>query len=199
VKGYASALAESASLGYNSPNRSFTQPMGLPTVLIPSPRLYPWGLLATVPLTLLGGAVAAASTLELNVLPRDSLPAACPPVVIAHETARPYFEGGYTIDGMVKLRDIATDIRLVGSDDFSATWVATLKPDYAECHGSAGISVLDGEPYGGHSYLRLQFAAGQVTAILDMTGWSDANGFTAVILYQGLREGNPRWTWGGTD
>jgi hypothetical protein len=100
---------------------------------------------------------------------------------------------------MVKLRDIATDIRLVGSDDFSATWVATLKPDYAECHGSAGISVLDGEPYGGHSYLRLQFAAGQVTAILDMTGWSDANGFTAVILYQGLREGNPRWTWGGTD
>lgn len=173
--------------------------MDLPTLLTPFPRLYPWGLLASLPLTLLGNAMAAASTLELNVLPRNSAPEACPTVVIAHETARPYFEGGYTIDGMVKLGDIATDIRLVGSDDFSATWVGTLKPDYAECHGTAGISVLDGEPYGGHAYLRLQFVEGQVTAILDMTGWSDANGFTAAILYQGIREGNPRWTWGGTD
>ena len=164
-------------------------------------RKLSWAGFACLPLAAIGslGATATASTLELNVLPRNSTAEACPAVVIAHETARPYFEGGYTLDGMVKLRDIATDIRLVAADDFSATWAGTLKPEYAACHGTAGISVLDGEPYPGHSYLRLQFAAGEVRAILDMTGWSDVNGLTAVILFQGMRDGNPRWAWGGTD
>ena len=36
-------------------------------------------------------------------------------------------------------------------------------------------------------------------AILGMTGMSDANGFISVIIDQGRREENPRWTWGGID
>jgi hypothetical protein len=38
-----------------------------------------------------------------------------------------------------------------------------------------------------------------VYAVLDMTGLQDANQFTPVILFKGMKQGNPRWTWGGTD
>ena len=142
---------------------------------------------------------AIASTLDLDVLPRDGLGENCPTTVVAHETGQPYFEGGYAVDGMVKLLDIASDIEFLGTDDFSATWVGTLNPEYADCYGTAGITRWDGEYYDRHSYLRLQFKDGQVFAILDMTGMSDANGLTTIILESGLRDGNPRWTWGGTD
>ena len=61
------------------------------------------------------------------------------------------------------------------------------------------MSSIDEEVYRGHSYLQVQLVDGQVKVILDMTGMRDANGFTTVITYKGLRDGNPRWTWGGTD
>jgi hypothetical protein len=38
-----------------------------------------------------------------------------------------------------------------------------------------------------------------VYLILDMTGMSDANRLTAVILKKDVKNGNPIWTWGGTD
>ncbi|MFQ4138829.1 hypothetical protein PGN35_021195 [Nodosilinea sp. PGN35] len=159
-----------------------------------------WALLLSLPLSLAGGATALASTIELSVLPLlDGPEARCPEGLIAHETPRPYAEGGYSTDGMVKLRDIATNIRLSASDRFSATWVGTLKPEYRNCQASGGMVRLDGEDYEGNSYLRIQLVNGQVRAILDMTGMGDANGYTTVILFKGLRDGNPRWTWGGSD
>jgi len=40
---------------------------------------------------------------------------------------------------------------------------------------------------------------GKAYFILDMTGLQDVNELTPVILYQGMRQANPRWSWGGTD
>ncbi|PSN18568.1 hypothetical protein C7271_11845 [filamentous cyanobacterium CCP5] len=158
-------------------------------------------LLWALPLSLLSGvgAAALATTIELDVLPINGPEAICPARLIAHETLRPPFEGGFAQDGMIKLRDIATNIRVLESDTFSTTWVGTLKPEFRSCEGTAIINSIDDGAYEGHSYLQVQLVDGQVTATLDMTGIPDANGFTSTLIFGGLRDGNPRWTWGGTD
>ncbi|MBD2231334.1 hypothetical protein [Phormidium tenue] len=161
-----------------------------------------WALLGGLPLSILSslGTAALASTIDLSVLPLLSgSQTRCPAGLMAHETPQPYVEGGFSIDGMVKLRDIATNIRLSQSDQFSATWVGTLKSEYRNCQASGGMIRIDGAAHEANSYIRIQMINGQVKATLDMTGMRDANGFTAVILFKGLRDGNPRWTWGGSD
>ncbi|MBT9317927.1 hypothetical protein [Leptothoe spongobia] len=158
-------------------------------------------LLWALPLSFLTnlGATALARKADLTVLPSLESAAGCPEQLVAYETLQPYSPGGYATDGMIQLREIATDISVAQVDDFTVTWVGTLKPEYADCEATAGIVSLDGEDFQGHSYIRVQISDGQAKAILDMTGVSDPNGFTSVIIYQGMREGNPRWTWGGTD
>ncbi|MGB7417248.1 MAG: hypothetical protein WA902_23840 [Thermosynechococcaceae cyanobacterium] len=158
-------------------------------------------LLGLLSLTLLGMAPAQASTLELKTLQVNDAqqPSDCPAKVIAYQTAKPYQEGSYSTDGMVRLDAVATNIQLTGTTPFSATWSGPLKPQYKGCRATAGIAVVDGSPYEGHSYLRLQIINGQATVILDMTGMRDANDYTTVILFKGMRDGNPRWTWGGSD
>jgi len=123
----------------------------------------------------------------------------CPQKVIAYQTPQPYREGGYAVDGMVNLSAIATNITLSPKASFSATWVGTLKPQYRNCKGTAGMVRLEGEDSTGPSYLRLQMEQGKAKVILDMTGLQDANGYTAQILKTSIQQGNPRWTWGGTD
>jgi hypothetical protein len=138
--------------------------------------------------------------MEMPVLPLLNETAGnCPTQLIAHETPRPYFEGGFARDGMIKLADIATNIRLTTFDSFSTTWVGDLKPEYQTCQASAIIHQVDGESFVGHSYLEVRLYRGQAEFRLDMTGIRDANGFTTVITAWGIRDGNPRWTWGGTD
>lgn len=161
----------------------------------------PRSLVLALPISLVGsvGTTALATTIELNVLPTLESTDSCPEMLIAHETPRPYFEGGYSRDGMLKLLDIATNIQVAQSDVFHTTWVGTLKPEYEDCEGSAIINEIDQEPYDGHSYIQVQLAEGKVEATLDMTGIPDTNGFTSTLLFGGLRDGNPRWTWGGTD
>ena len=156
-----------------------------------------WGL----PLSILSnlGAAALGITLELNVLPSLESTGQCPDQLIAYETLRPYSEGGYGRDGMIQLSDIAMDIELTDSNTFSTTWVGTLKPQYGDCQGSAIINTIDDEAFSGQSYLQVQLADGQVTVMLDMTGIPDANGFTSTLLLSEVRDGNPRWAWGGTD
>lgn len=158
-------------------------------------------LLWSLPLSLLSslGAAALATTLELNLLPANGPEGNCPESLIAHETPQPFFEGGFATDGMIKLREIATNIRVLQSDLFSTTWVGTLKPEYRNCQASAIINTLDGEAWQRHSYLRVQLVNGQARVTLDMTGVGDANGFTSAITFKGIRDGNPRWTWAGTD
>ena len=146
------------------------------------------------------GAAASASTIQLKVLPLLNGPrAGCPTAIIAYETLRPRTEGGSATDGMVQLSAIATNITLDQTDAFSATWTGQLKPEYRNCQASAGMFAVDSEPYGGHSYIRTQLINGDVKVILDMTGMRDANNYTSTLIDQTMRDGNPRWTWGGTD
>lgn len=168
-----------------------TSPMNLSKVLV---WALPFSLLSNLTST------AFARKADLTILPSlDSSTSVCPEKLVAYETPRPYSPGGYATDGMIQLKEIATDISVSQTDDFSVVWVGTLKPDYANCEATARISAIDDEDFQGHSYIRVQLNNGQVRAILDMTGVSDPNGFTSVILFQGMREGNPRWAWGGTD
>jgi hypothetical protein len=156
-----------------------------------------WGLSLSILSSL--GSAAWGMTLQLNLLPTLDSTGQCPDQLIAYETLRPYSEGGYARDGMMPLTDIATDVQLTASDGFSATWRGTLKPPYRDCEGSAIINSLDGEAFSGQSYLRVQLADGQATVVLDMTGIPDTNGFTSTLLASEIRDGNPRWAWGGTD
>lgn len=158
-------------------------------------------LLWALPLSLFTslGSAALATTIELDLLPSLDNDGTCPDQLIAHETLRPPVEGGFSRDGMIKLRDIATNVRVAASSPFRTTWVATLKPQFRDCEATAIINRIDTEPYEGHSYIQVQLANGEVTASLDMTGLPDANGFTSTLLFGGLRQGNPRWTWGGSD
>ncbi len=159
-------------------------------------------LLWALPLSLLSslGSVSLARQADLIILPTlDSSDTGCPKKLIAYETPRPPFSGGYATDGMIQLREIAMDISVSQATDFTVVWVGTLKPEYASCEATAGITTIDGENFQGHSYIRVQISDGKARAILDMTGVGDPNGFTSVILFQGMREGNPRWAWGGTD
>ena len=45
----------------------------------------------------------------------------------------------------------------------------------------------------------MQFDKGKVYLILDMTGRYDANNLTPTIRNQGVKDGNPIWTWTGSD
>ena len=164
-------------------------------------RLGSVGLLALSCLGLLS-APAWGRTFELKTLPlltRSDNQGQCPEKVIVYETTRPYQEGSYSVDGTASLTAIATNIVIGRSDTFRTTWVGNLKPPFRNCLATAGISTVDGVPYAGHSYMRLQYRDGMVIFILDMTGKPDANQYTAQILQQSTQQSNPRWTWGGSD
>jgi hypothetical protein len=144
---------------------------------------------------------AAPNNIKLSVYPRDSggtFPL-CPTEVSLTQTPRPYAEGGYTTDGSASLGWFAREFRIEKSDEFSVTWVANLQVKYRSCKGTAGITKYNDEQFEGHSYLRMRFENGKVYLILDMTGMRDANGLTPVILNRSVKNGNPVWTWGGTD
>lgn len=159
-------------------------------------------LLGLLPFAWLATTMTAnAATLELKLLELNDRQQSkgCPTTVTAYQTAQPYREGSYANDGMIQLSAIATDIEITQTTPFSVTWTGTLKPQYKDCRASAGIAKIDGSPYQGHSFLRMQIINGQASVILDMTGQQDANDYTTVILFKGMRDGNPRWTWGGSD
>ncbi len=158
-----------------------------------------WSLGLALPLSLMVHQATLAETIELQVFPVNGPEQGCPKKVIAYQTRQPYQEGGYATDGMVSLSAIATNITLAPKEPFSATWIGTLKPQYRNCEGTAGMISIDGQDHTGPSYIRLQMVKGKAKVVLDMTGIRDANGFTSQILKRSLRRGNPRWTWGGTD
>jgi hypothetical protein len=145
---------------------------------------------------------AQAFPVELRVFKAGTAPPAsqhCPDKIIVDETPEPYREGSYTIKGKAKLDAIAENFTLATTDDFSATWVAKLKPAYAQCKATAAITKSRNESYQGVTYLRSRFVGGKIYLILDMTGLSDANQLTPSILKKSVQAGQPTWTWGGTD
>jgi hypothetical protein len=142
-----------------------------------------------------------AGTLVLQVAPLHSRTPTgpCPSTISLEETLQPYREGSYGVDGRAALESVATGWRLTGRDAFSATWQATLLPAYRRCLASAGIVRFDNEPFREHSHLRLRFSEGRLQLILDMTGRRDPNGYTPAILRATVSEGQPTWTWSGSD
>jgi hypothetical protein len=142
---------------------------------------------------------AAPLTLKVHPVNSATAQAVCPAEINLNEKSRPYYEGGYTIDGTAKLDWLAGAFKVVASDEFSVTWVAKLQRKYQNCQATAGIAIADDEAFQGHSYLRMRFIKGNVYLILDMTGMYDANRFTPVILKKEVKDGNPIWTWAGTD
>ena len=145
---------------------------------------------------------AQAFPVELQVLKTGDAQLAsqrCPDQIIVDETPEPYREGSYTIKGQAKLAAIAENFTLATSDDFSATWVAKLKPAYAQCKATAGITKLHNESYQGVTYLRSRLVGGKIYLILDMTGLSDPNHFTPILFKKDVQAGHPTWSWGGSD
>lgn len=144
---------------------------------------------------------ARAGGLVLQVAPLHSRTPAgpCPTTITLVEVLQPYREGSYGVDGQAALGDIATDWTLAGRDAFSVTWRARLRPAWRRCVASAGIVRFADEPFRDHSYLRLRFSDGMVQLILDMTGRRDPNGYTPAILRAAVSEGQPVWSWGGSD
>ena len=142
----------------------------------------------------------AATKIELKVYSQNEQKQSCPDKVIVTETAQPYREGGFATDGYVNLSEYANNISVTANNSFSTTWVGTLKPKYAKCFASAGITKINGEKYTGTTnHLRLHFVKGKVYFILDLAGGFDANNYPLIVVKQGMKKGNPVWTWGGTD
>jgi len=141
-----------------------------------------------------------ANKIELKVYSENDQKQSCPEKVIVTEIPRPYREGSFATDGSVNLSEYANNISITANNSFSTTWVGTLKPKYAKCFASAGITKIDGEKYTGNiNYLRLHFVKGKVYFILDLAGGFDPNDYPLIVLKQGMKIGNPVWTWGGTD
>lgn len=139
-------------------------------------------------------------TIELKVHSENQQKTSCPDNIVVTEQPHPYQEGSFATDGSVNLSAIATNISVSASNSFSVTWVGTLKPKYAKCLASAGITKVDGKDYSGHSnYLRMHFVKGKVYFILDLAGTSDPNDYPLIVLKNSIKNGNPSWTWGGTD
>jgi hypothetical protein len=158
--------------------------------------------MAVIALSVLPIVPAHAANLELQVfkaIDAQTEKTRCPDKVTVTETSRPYREGGYTIDGTANLKAIADAFTIASSDDFSVTWVAKLKPQFSRCKGTARVVKSNNEASSEHSHLRMRFVGGQVFLILDMTGQNDANNLTPAIIRKTVRNGNPVWSWGGTD
>lgn len=151
----------------------------------------------------LSAGAAIAGTVELQVSPllsRTTSPnMSCPAKITLTETNQPYREGSYGITGLAKLDKIATNFTIAGSDAFSVTWVGVLKPQYSQCQAAAGMVKVNGQPYDGHSYLRMRLTGGKAYLILDMTGMRDPNNYTTVIIKKAIEKGIPTWIWGGSD
>jgi hypothetical protein len=133
--------------------------------------------------------------LERTMPPANS----CPQSVTVSQQSQPYREGSYAVDGVANLKGLASNFTMATSDDFSVTWVGQLNPRYRQCKATARMVKSDGNAYKGHSYLRLRFNQGKLYLILDMTGVSDANNYTLAITRKAIQNGNPVWTWSGSD
>lgn len=138
--------------------------------------------------------------IELKVYSENEQKQSCPDKVIVTEKPHFYQEGSFATDGSINLSTYASNISVQTSNSFSVTWVGTLKPRYAKCFASAGMTKVDGQTYSEHlNYLRMHFLKGKVYFILDLAGGSDPNNYPLVVLKNSFKNGNPTWTWGGTD
>jgi hypothetical protein len=155
--------------------------------------------LITLASTLSAHAQTKAQNIELKIYTENEDKKSCPDKFIVKEKAQPYREGGFATDGSANLSAIATNISITASNNYSVTWVGTLKPNYAKCLGSAGVTAVDGTKSEGNSHLRMHFVKGKVYLLLDLAGKPDANNYPLTVVKKGVKNGNATWTWAGSD
>ena len=132
------------------------------------------------------------------MIERAPQPGKCPKEVKVMIQPSPYREGSYDSSGKAQIQEIAAAVEFEGSDRFSVTWRARLKPEYRSCVGTAGL-IENKDASMSRSLLRMRFLNGNAYFILDTTGIADINGYTITILEQKIKAGNPSWRWGGAD
>ena len=130
------------------------------------------------------------------LIERASQQGKCPKEVKVMIQPSPYRAGSYDSHGKAQLQQIAEAVEFDGSDRFSVTWRARLKPEYRSCVGTAGL--VENKAIS-TSLLRMRFLNGNAYFIVDTTGIADINGYTMAIFQQKIEAGNPSWRWGGTD
>jgi hypothetical protein len=151
-------------------------------------------------MSLFTGLRVQAGTINLKINSENEQKSNCPNQFTITEKAQPYREGGFATDGTANLSLIATNISMTARNSFSATWVGTLKPKFAKCLASAGITTIDSQRYEGNTnYLRMHFVKSKVYLMLDLAGGYDPNNYPLIVLKKGTKNGNATWTWGGTD
>jgi len=156
-------------------------------------------LLACITVCLISIRVQA-ETIDLKINTLNDQKTDCPNKFTITQKAQSYREANFTVDGIANLGLIATSISILTSNEFSATWVGTIKPKFIKCLASAGMTTVDSQKYEGNvNYLRMHFVKGKVYLILDLAGASDPNNYPLTVLKTGIENGNATWTWGGSD
>ena len=102
------------------------------------------------------------------MIERAPQPGKCPKEVKVMIQPSPYREGSYDSYGKAQLREIAEAVEFDGSDRFSVTWRARLKPQYRSCVGTAGL-IENKDAAMSRSLLRMRFLNGNAYFILDTT------------------------------
>lgn len=112
----------------------------------------------------------------------------CPDKIRIVETPQPYREGSFATDGYANLNSIASNVTVAKSYKSSVTWVGTLKPKYAKCSGSTNSNKF-----------KTRFAKGKIYLTLNVGDQLDPNKQALQVVKKGVNNGNPKWTWAGSD
>lgn len=112
----------------------------------------------------------------------------CPDKIRIVDTPQPYREGSFATDGYANLNSIASNVTVAKSYKSSVTWVGKLKPKYAKCSGSTD----KGE-------FKTSFSKGKIYFTLNVGNQLDPNKQALQVIKKGVNNGNPTWTWAGSD
>jgi hypothetical protein len=128
-------------------------------------------------------------TIDLKINPEYQQKQSCPNTVRIIETPQPWQDGGFATDGYAtNLNSIVSNLTVGASNESKVTWVGKLKPKYVKCSGSASSEKF-----------KIRFVKGNAYFTLNLAGKRDPNNLSLVVGEKGVKNGNPTWTWGGSD
>jgi hypothetical protein len=127
-------------------------------------------------------------TTDLKINSEYQKKQSCPDKIRIFETPRPNQVASFATDGYANLNTIASNLTVAASYKSSVTWVGTLKPKYAKCSTSAS-----------EKEFKARFVKGKVYFTLNVGKQLDPNKQPLEVFEKGAKNGNPTWTWGGSD
>jgi hypothetical protein len=125
---------------------------------------------------------------ELKISSGHQNKQSCPNKIRIVETPQPYREGSFATDGYANLNSIASNVTVAKSYKSSVTWVGKLKPKYAKCSGSTD-----------KGQFKTTFAKGKIYFTLNVGNQLDPNKQALQVVKKSVNNGNPKWTWAGSD